>query len=129
MNLSALTSWISVDPMGMFARSRQSATVDPTAGVDALESGTRVCVVGPGTHFLSAMTYCSFGLVTALCRKQHVSAILVRRLVPAHFYTRARADRRDPFQPETPPASGSRGRRGLVLGPWLARTHKAASKT
>ena len=32
------------------------------------------------------MTYYSFGLVTALSRKQRVSAILVRRLIPAHFY-------------------------------------------
>jgi glycosyltransferase involved in cell wall biosynthesis len=61
-------------------------TIEPTAGVDGPENGTRVCVVGPGTHFLSAMTYYTFGLVAALCRRQQVSAILVRRLLPAHFY-------------------------------------------
>jgi glycosyltransferase involved in cell wall biosynthesis len=61
-------------------------TVESTAEVDARESGTRVCIVGPGTHFLSAMTYYSFGLVAALCRRQRVSAILVRRLLPARFY-------------------------------------------
>ena len=70
----------------MFATPHRTVNVDPRAGVDARKNGIRVCVVGPGTHFLSAMTYYSFGLVTALCRKQQVSAILVRRLVPARFY-------------------------------------------
>jgi glycosyltransferase involved in cell wall biosynthesis len=61
-------------------------TVEPIAGVESPENGVRVCVVGPGTHFLSAMTYYSFGLVAALARKNKVSAILVRRLIPARLY-------------------------------------------
>ncbi len=48
--------------------------------------GVRVCVVGPGTHFLSAMTYYTYGLITALSTRQHVSAILIRRLIPARLY-------------------------------------------
>ena len=63
-----------------------NVTVEPNAGVESSENGVRVCVVGPGTYFLSAMTYYSFGLVAALARKNKVSAILVRRLIPARLY-------------------------------------------
>lgn len=61
-------------------------TVEPPAGVDGPKSRARVCVVGPGTHFLSAMTYYSFGLVAALGARQQVSAILIRRMLPARLY-------------------------------------------
>jgi glycosyltransferase involved in cell wall biosynthesis len=57
-----------------------------TAAVDERENTARVCVVGPGRHFLSAMTYYTFGLVNALSRRQPTSAILIRRLIPSHFY-------------------------------------------
>jgi glycosyltransferase involved in cell wall biosynthesis len=61
-------------------------TAAPTVGVDERENAARVCVVGPGLHFLSAMTYYTFGLVNALSRRQPTSAILIRRLIPSHFY-------------------------------------------
>ena len=46
----------------------------------------RVCVVGPGTHFLSGMTYYTFSLANAMSGAFEVSAILMRRLLPAAFY-------------------------------------------
>lgn len=49
-------------------------------------SPIRVCVVGPGTHFLSGITYYTFGLISALAQTQEVSAILIRRLLPTRFY-------------------------------------------
>lgn len=49
-------------------------------------AATRVCVVGPDTRFLSGITYYTFGLVAALAREQRVSAVLLRRLLPARLY-------------------------------------------
>lgn len=47
----------------------------------------RVCVVGPGTRFLSGITYYTYSLIGALGEAGHqCSAILVRRLVPARLY-------------------------------------------
>lgn len=46
----------------------------------------RVCVVGPSTRFLSGITYYTFGLANALSRRLEVSAILMRRLLPAMLY-------------------------------------------
>jgi glycosyltransferase involved in cell wall biosynthesis len=55
----------------------------------------RVCVVGPGTRFLSGITYYSYSLIGALAEEGHnCSAILIRKLVPARFYPgRARVGR------------------------------------
>ncbi|HTJ69416.1 MAG TPA: glycosyltransferase [Actinospica sp.] len=47
----------------------------------------RVCVVGPGTRFLSGITYYTYSLVEALSETGHqCSAVLIRNLVPARFY-------------------------------------------
>ena len=47
----------------------------------------RVCVVGPGTRFLSGITYYTYSLIEALAGAGHqCSAILIRRLVPARLY-------------------------------------------
>ncbi|HEV2639114.1 MAG TPA: glycosyltransferase [Actinocrinis sp.] len=47
----------------------------------------RVCVVGPGTRFLSGITYYTFSLIEALSDAGHqCSAVLVRNLVPARLY-------------------------------------------
>jgi glycosyltransferase involved in cell wall biosynthesis len=47
----------------------------------------RVCVVGPGTRFLSGITYYTYSLIEALSEAGHqCSAVLIRNLVPAHFY-------------------------------------------
>lgn len=47
---------------------------------------TRVCVVGPGTRFLSGITYYTFGLCNALAGDAEVSTVLMRRLLPAWLY-------------------------------------------
>ena len=47
----------------------------------------RVCVVGPGTRFLSGITYYTYSLIEALSEAGHqCSAILIRNLVPERFY-------------------------------------------
>jgi len=58
----------------------------PSGSSGARTGATRVCVVGPDTRFLSGITYYTFGLVAALAREQKVSAVLLRRLLPARFY-------------------------------------------
>jgi glycosyltransferase involved in cell wall biosynthesis len=57
----------------------------------------RVCVVGPGTTFLSGVTYHTYGLSAALASQTdlRVSTVLVRRLLPRRWYpgaTRVGAD-------------------------------------
>lgn len=47
---------------------------------------TSVCVVGPGTRFLSGITYYTLNLCNALTARADVSAILVRRLLPKRLY-------------------------------------------
>lgn len=46
----------------------------------------RVCVVGPGTRFLSGISYYSLHLANALARAYDVSAILMRQLLPTALY-------------------------------------------
>jgi glycosyltransferase involved in cell wall biosynthesis len=47
----------------------------------------RVCVVGPGTRFLSGITYYTYSLIEALSAAGHqCSAVLIRNLVPVRFY-------------------------------------------
>ena len=46
-----------------------------------------MCVVGPGTRFLSGITYYTYSLIEALSEAGHqCSAVLVRKLVPVRFY-------------------------------------------
>jgi glycosyltransferase involved in cell wall biosynthesis len=45
-----------------------------------------VCIVGPGKHYLSGVTYHSYGLATALDERGPVSVVLLRRLVPKRWY-------------------------------------------
>lgn len=46
-----------------------------------------MCVVGPGTRFLSGITYYTYSLIDALAESGHqCSAVLIRNLVPARFY-------------------------------------------
>ena len=48
---------------------------------------TRVCVVGPGTRFLSGITYYTYSLIEALTEAGfQCSAVLIRNLVPARLY-------------------------------------------
>ncbi|MGH3171696.1 MAG: glycosyltransferase [Trebonia sp.] len=47
----------------------------------------RVCVVGPGTRFLSGITYYTYSLIEALTAAGYqCSAVLIRNLVPVCFY-------------------------------------------
>jgi len=47
----------------------------------------RICVVGPGTQFLSGVTYYTYSLTAALERAGYrTSAILIRSLVPKRLY-------------------------------------------
>jgi glycosyltransferase involved in cell wall biosynthesis len=53
---------------------------------NAVSKQQRVCVVGPGTRFLSGITYYTFGLIGALSSDVRVSAVLMRRLLPRFLY-------------------------------------------
>jgi glycosyltransferase involved in cell wall biosynthesis len=46
----------------------------------------RVCVVGPGTHFLSGLSYYTIRLANALVERHDVSVVLFRRLLPRRLY-------------------------------------------
>ena len=47
----------------------------------------RVCVVGPGTRFLSGITYYTYSLIQALSDAGHqCSAVFIRKLVPVRLY-------------------------------------------
>jgi glycosyltransferase involved in cell wall biosynthesis len=45
-----------------------------------------ICVVGSGPRFLSGISYYTNRLIHALAQEHEVSAILIRRLLPARFY-------------------------------------------
>jgi glycosyltransferase involved in cell wall biosynthesis len=49
-----------------------------------------VCVIGPGTRFISGITYYTYGLANALATTRPVSVVLLRRLLPARLYPGAR---------------------------------------
>jgi glycosyltransferase involved in cell wall biosynthesis len=46
----------------------------------------RICVVGSGSRFLSGISYYTNRLIHALSQEHQVSAILIRRLLPARLY-------------------------------------------
>lgn len=53
-----------------------------------------ICVVGPGTRFLSGITYYTYGLASALGRRTDVCVLFLRRLLPRLLYPgRARVGR------------------------------------
>jgi glycosyltransferase involved in cell wall biosynthesis len=45
-----------------------------------------VCVVGPGTRFLSGITYYTYGLCNALAERRPTSALLIRQMLPTRLY-------------------------------------------
>jgi glycosyltransferase involved in cell wall biosynthesis len=54
---------------------------------DGMSEPTRVCVIGPGTRFLSGITYYTYSLIEALTGAGHqCSAVLIRKLVPTRLY-------------------------------------------
>ncbi len=46
----------------------------------------RLCIVGPGTRFLSGITYYTFNLCNALSGAYDVSVVLMRQLLPTRLY-------------------------------------------
>ncbi len=46
----------------------------------------RVCVVGPGTRFLSGISYYTLRLINAFAKSHRTSAILMRQLLPTRLY-------------------------------------------
>jgi glycosyltransferase involved in cell wall biosynthesis len=46
----------------------------------------RICVVGSGTRFISGISYYTYYLADALQESFSVSVVLMRRLLPRHFY-------------------------------------------
>ena len=66
-------------------RERRRPLADGAMGPEA--RGTRrICVVGPGTMFLSGITYYTYSLVNALDAHGAPSALLMRRLLPRRLY-------------------------------------------
>lgn len=45
-----------------------------------------VCLVGPGKHYLSGVTYHSYGLASALAERGPVGVVLLRSLLPRRWY-------------------------------------------
>ena len=56
------------------------------AGEESPEDLVRICVVGSGTRFISGISYYTYYLSDALQETFHVSAVLMRRLLPRRFY-------------------------------------------
>jgi glycosyltransferase involved in cell wall biosynthesis len=57
-----------------------------SSGAAAGPEARPICVVGPGTRFLSGITYYTFGLANALASHCPVSVVLLRSLLPARLY-------------------------------------------
>ena len=57
---------------------------------EARDAPPAICVVGPGTRFISGITYYTFGLANALSGHGPVSVVLLRSLLPARLYPGAR---------------------------------------
>lgn len=55
-------------------------------GAPSKKIAHHVCVVGPGTRFLSGVTYYVTRLSNVLARRMPVSAILMRQLIPTFLY-------------------------------------------
>src|ERR671934_2769809 len=49
-------------------------------------TGVRVCVIGPGTRFLSGLTVYTVRLANALAQSHQVSVLLMRQLLPMRLY-------------------------------------------
>jgi glycosyltransferase involved in cell wall biosynthesis len=63
-----------------------------------------VCIVGPGTRFLSGITYYTYGLASALVETRPVSVILLRQLLPTRLYPGRGRVGADIAELELPPA-------------------------
>jgi glycosyltransferase involved in cell wall biosynthesis len=65
-------------------REREGGENEPSAPGE--RGARRICVVGPGTMFLSGITYYTLSLVNALEAHAEPSALLMRRLLPRRLY-------------------------------------------
>jgi glycosyltransferase involved in cell wall biosynthesis len=65
------------------------AASEPTkspVGVQAASSGSAICLVGPGWHFTSGISYYTCQLANALADHNKVSVIQMRQLLPRFLY-------------------------------------------
>jgi glycosyltransferase involved in cell wall biosynthesis len=56
------------------------------SGEESPDDMLRICVVGSGTRFISGISYYTYYLADALQQTFSVSVVLMRRLLPRHFY-------------------------------------------
>jgi glycosyltransferase involved in cell wall biosynthesis len=77
---------MTTEPSTLQAVRRRLARARARRRADRRAARVGVCVVGPGKHFLSGMTYHTYGLVTALAAHGPTDAILLRNLVPRRLY-------------------------------------------
>jgi O-antigen/teichoic acid export membrane protein len=102
--LALVLAWVLLPPLGiagagvawLAAQSAGSLAVGlhallarvsrPVRAADRNGGPPSVCVIGAGTRFLSGISYYTHGLAGALGRRHTVSAILMRRLLPARLY-------------------------------------------
>ena len=59
---------------------------EPAGQGNATTNHQRICVVGPSTRFLSGISYYTIRQINEFVKEYSVSAILMRRLLPARFY-------------------------------------------
>jgi glycosyltransferase involved in cell wall biosynthesis len=65
---------------------RATPVLNDPAASENNASRPRLCVVGPGSRFLSGITYYTFRLATALADGRDVSVLLMRQLLPTRLY-------------------------------------------
>lgn len=69
----------------------ETTSDDTTMDREGVSGPPRICVIGPGTRFLSGVSYYTHQLATALARSSHpVSVLLLRQLLPTRLYPGAR---------------------------------------
>jgi glycosyltransferase involved in cell wall biosynthesis len=62
------------------------ATQNMSASGVQPRSPSRICLVGPGAHFLSGVSYYTQRLAFALAGRHRLSVVLLRRLMPLRWY-------------------------------------------
>jgi glycosyltransferase involved in cell wall biosynthesis len=85
--------YVGVSSMSFGAVSLDDEYVSSVSSPGSAESGEeprddmlRICVVGSGTRFISGISYYTYYLADALQETFSVSVVLMRRLLPRHFY-------------------------------------------
>lgn len=52
----------------------------------AIQEHAPVCIVGPGTRFLSGITYYTYSLANALAERRPTSVLFIRQMLPTRLY-------------------------------------------